>query len=500
MIYLGIDCGTQGTKAILYDSEKKQILSKGYATHQLISDNTGLREQKARWWTEALEIAIQQALTKSGIKGSEIKAMSVSGQQHGLVVLDNGGKILRNVKLWNDTSTASYNERLLDDLGGLENGCRLLGTTLPVGYTASKLLYLIDREPEVFANTAHVLLPHDYLNFYLTGQYVTDSSEASGTGYYDVMNRKYSSQMMKLIDPSGRLSTMVPPIVGWENPVGVILPEIANRLGLSKDILVAIGGGDNSMGAIGTTSIVPGRSTLSLGTSGTVCIATSTIRNNIDPLLQIYDILGDQWLATCCTLNATSATTTLQKLFNLSLKELDEAMEKAPIGSGGMVSIPFFDGERMPPLPHARGILKNLSSLNFTRENMIRATAESVIFTLKWGYDKIQKEFGGGSEIVLTGGGSNSAPWRKIIANVFQMPVHCLSVDEGGALGAALQAQYMYEKWTGYSCQSLTEISKECVSYDKQMEVYPDVRVIKEYEEYYANYKNAIEKEWKIIL
>jgi xylulokinase len=500
MIYLGIDCGTQGTKAILYDSEKKQILSKGYATHQLISDDTGLREQKAQWWTEALELAVQQALVKANIKGSEVKALSVSGQQHGLVVLDGQGKVLRNVKLWNDTSTASYNERLLDELGGLGKGWKLLGTTLPVGYTASKLLYLIDREPEIFSKTEHVLLPHDYLNFFLTGRYATDSSEASGTGYYDVKNREYSSQMMKLIDSSNRLSSLVPAVVGWENPIGVILPEIADRLGLSRDVLVAAGGGDNSMGAIGTTSIVQGRSTLSLGTSGTVCIATNKMSDHIDPLLQMYDILQDQWLATCCTLNATSATTTLQKLFGLSLKELDGAMEKSPIGAEGLVSIPFYDGERMPPLPQARGLFKNLSSLNFTRENMIRATAESVIFTLKWGYDKIQEAFGGDYELVLTGGGSNSAPWRKIIANVFALPVHCLSIDEGGALGAALQAQYMYEKWKGFSNQSLAEISKGCMSYDERMEVTPDTGATREYEQHYAKYKETIEKEWGIIL
>ena len=131
---------------------------------------------------------------------------------------------------------------------------------------------------------------------------------------------------------------------------------------------------------------------------------------------------------------------------------------------------------------------------------MIRATAESVIFTLKWGYDKIQGAFGGDYELVLTGGGSNSAPWRKIIANVFALPVHCLSIDEGGALGAALQAQYMYEKWKGFSNQSLAEISKGCMSYDERMEVTPDIGATREYEQYYANYKEAIEKEWGIVL
>lgn len=500
MIYLGIDCGTQGTKAILYDSDKYKIISKGYASHSIILGESGVREQKADWWISALEASVKMAIENAGISGLEIKAMSVSGQQHGLVVLDKAGKVLRNVKLWNDTSTAPYNAKLISDLGGLKEVWKYISTNLPVGYTASKLLYLINQEPEIYKNTCHVLLPHDYLNYYLSGNYATDSSEACGTGYYDVLNRKYSKEMMDAIDPSNRLSSLVPPVVDWVSPIGLIRPEVADRLGLSREVLVAAGGGDNSMGSIGTASINPGRLTLSLGTSGTVSVASMKMGSQIDPLLQIYEICKDRWLITGCTLNATSATTSLKTLFGLSINELDLAMESSPIGAEGVVSIPFYDGERMPPIPHATGFFKNLTSINLNKENLIRATAESVVFTLKWGYDKIREAFGEVNELVLTGGGSNSYPWRIIIAEVFGMPVHCLAVDEGGALGAALQAQFMYQHETGISNQSLSEICNACTSFVPEKDVIPKQENIDKYKKYFTQYKECIEKEWGVTL
>lgn len=497
MYFLGVDCGTQGTKVIVFDSDSGQIMSKGYATHPINIGDDGKREQKAEWWIDALIKATHSAIEKSGIAGKQIKAMSVSGQQHGLVLLDDDGNVLRDVKLWNDTSTASDNDYIVDQLGGMAKVWEMIGTTLPVGYTASKVRHILANEPSLFEKVKHIILPHDYINFYLTGKYCTDVSEASGTGYYDVNSRSYSQEMMHIIDPTGVLKAAVPPIISWHKPAGTILPEVAELLGLSDDVLVGIGGGDNSMGAVGTSAIGEGRCAISLGTSGTVSLPSAEPGVGTDPLVQLYNIMDSKWLATICTLNATNASTSIQKLFNVEIGEFDEKMAQAPIGCEGVRVVPFFGGERMPPLPQAKGFIKNLTSLNTTQENIIRATAEAVIFTLKWGFDKLVTTYSKPKSMIITGGGSNSKPWRQIVADVFDLPVYCLESDEGGAFGAALQAMYMYQSEQGDDT-SLFELCDTYVKIDNTKDTHPIKENVALYEEVYTSYMREISKEWAI--
>jgi xylulokinase len=497
MYYLGIDCGTQGTKAIIFDSESGAVIAKGYAKHDIIADDSGRREQDARWWTAAMTEAVKTAVARSGIDGKEIKALAVSGQQHGCVPLDKDGNVIRNVKLWNDTSTAAENAELVEDSGGLAGVWKLLGSTLAVGYTASKVRYLAAKEPELYAKVAHILLPHDYLTFYLSGNYVTEGSEASGTGYYDVNARAYSKTMMDRIDPKGILEKAVPPVYSWKKPAGTVRPEVAGALGLSADCLVAAGGGDNAMGVTGTGALTEGCCSIGLGTSGTVALLSPVMGKNIDPYIQIYEILDDKWLITTCTLNATSATTAAQNLFGLSVNDLDAAIGAAPPGCEGVRVIPFFDGERVPALPSAYAVFKNLNSLNCRRENIIRATAEAVTFTLRWGLDKITSSFPPPRRLVVTGGGANSAPWRQILADVFNLKVNALQTDEGGALGAALQALFLHQYLAG-SSKTLPELCERYVRFDPSKEAYPNQKNAAIYREVFESYKDAVQKEWKL--
>ncbi|QQO09441.1 xylulokinase [Breznakiella homolactica] len=499
MYYMGIDCGTQGTKAIVFDSRGGAVIGKGYAGHSIAADDSGLREQDPQWWISALIESVRAAVADAGISGSEIRALAVSGQQHGLVALDGDGKVLRRAKLWNDTSTAEENSAIIRDAGGPEAVWRRINTSFPVGFTASKVRYLAVHEPELFARVRHILLPHDYINFYLTGVYATEGSEVSGTGYYDVAARQYSSEMINIIDPSGILKNAVPPVYSWDRPLGTILPETAETLGLAPGTLVACGGGDNTMGALGTSAIVNGRCAIGLGTSGTVALLSPVTENAVDRLLQVYDVIDGIWLVTSCTLNATSAANTIQDLFGLRIEELDRDMDTAPVGADGVTVIPFFSGERMPPLPSSRGIVKNLTTLNTRRENIVRAAAESVIFTLKWGFDKIVRSFPEPRELVVFGGGANSAPWRRIIADVFGKPVHCLVSDEGGALGAALQAMYLDGHVKGNPV-TLQELCERYIAFNKTKEIQPVPGNVLAYRGLFDSYKREIEKEWGISL
>lgn len=495
--FIGIDCGTQGTKAVVFDEGTGKVIAKGYAKHDIIQDDTGLREQKVEWWIDALVESVKVAMSKAGINKSDVKGLAVSGQQHGLVVLGENGDVLHTVKLWNDTSTAGENNEILQAVGGMSAVWQNLGTTLPVGYTASKIKWLSKHKPEVLAKVRHVLLPHDYINFWLTGEYVTDASEASGTGYYDVNTGDYSQKMMSIIDTTGILAKSVPAVYGWEKPVGTLRKEVAEKLGLSENTLVAPGGGDNTMGAIGTAALKPHRASMGLGTSGTIAIMSDAKGENIDELLQLYNLGGAQRLITACTLNATSATTSVQNLFGISVAEFDERMESSPVGSNGVCVVPFFGGERMPPLPNSQGFFKNLTALNCKSENIIRATAEAVIYTLKWGYDKISRSFGNANELIVTGGGANSKPWSQIVADVFDLPLHFLQSDEGGALGAAIQAMYTYKTNNGDSV-TVQSLCDKYILFNEEKHLEPIQQNVSAYKEFFAAYKHEISKEWGI--
>jgi len=438
--YIGIDCGTQGTKVIVYDSLEKKIVSTGYAGHELISTDSGLREQKPQWWIQALDSAMMQALDLFKGDKALIAAIAVSGQQHGLVVLDKRKEVLCDSRLWNDTETSDDNEALVRDAGGISGVIAKIGTALPVGYTASKLVWMKRCRPELFSRIAYVVNPKDYINFYLTGRICTDTGSASGTGYFDVLNKTWSRQMMELIDSSGILEAALPELVTDDLCIGRIRPDIARKYGLAANCKVAAGSGDNMMAAIGTGNVRNGTGTITLGTSGVLSVFTDKTPVSYPPVIQIQNMIPDNWIPTVCTMNATSSTTAIQKLFSIDVNSFDRKLQSACPGAGGILMIPFFNGERMPPLPHAKGIITGLTIANIGQENVIRACAESVAFGLRWGYDLLRAKGISLQQIRIVGGGSNSKPWRQIIADVFQAELISPENKEAGSLGAVIMA------------------------------------------------------------
>ena len=497
MYYLGIDCGTQGTKAVVFSPEEGRVIGKGYESHPIHVGEHGEREQEVSWWKEALIHAVRRAVAASKVRAEEIAAISVSGQQHGLVLLDESGNPLRSVKLWNDTSTAAENDEIISSAGGMKAVSSLIGTSLPVGYTASKVLYVRRREAEVWKNVRHVLLPHDWINYYLTGEYFTDSSDASGTGYFSVRNGIYSSPMISILDSSGILEKALPEILPW-NEGRKLRKEAAEELGLKEGTLVAAGGGDNTMSALGTSGIVPGRLTLSLGTSGTLCLSSKPKADGIDELLQVYRI-SDGFLSAICSLNATSATTSIQQLFSISIEELNRLLEETDIGSGGVIALQFFSGERVPPLPSSSGMLRNLTTANLTRGNIVRSVAEACIFTLRYGYERMMQSFSAPDMMIMTGGGCNSAAWRRIASAILRLDGEVLESDEGGALGAALQAMYLHLHSNGEAV-SPEGLAKRYVKFRKECFTPVVSSEAERYDECYYRWKEALNKEWGDVL
>ncbi|KPW40192.1 xylulokinase [Pseudomonas coronafaciens] len=490
-MFLGIDCGTQGTKALVLDAERGKVLGEGSAPHSLISDHNGRREQDVQQWLDALRQAVREALALADVSGQQIQAIGVSGQQHGLVLLDDQGQVLRPAKLWCDTETAPENQRLLDYLGGAQGSLDRLGLVIAPGYTVSKLLWSKEQHPHVFERIDKVLLPHDYLNYWLTGRSCTEYGDASGTGYFNVRTREWDLPLLAHIDPSGRLGKALPPLIEADQPVGTLRPEIARLLGLNPDALVSSGGGDNMMGAIGTGNIQPGLITMSLGSSGTLYAYADQAQVSEHQSVATFCSSSGGWLPLICTMNLTNATTAFRELFALSITEFNQKIASAPIGAEGVLVLPFLNGERVPALPDATGSIVGLDSTNLTQANLCRAVVEGTTFGLRYGLDLLRDSGIRSEKIRLIGGGSKSGVWRQIVADIMDTPVICTDHSEAAALGAAIQAAWCWSKASGQALE-LQQICERCVSLDQASETHPVARNVAAYQQVYQSYQAQV--------
>ena len=293
-LVLGVDSGTQSTKVLVIDARSGKVLASASQAYDLIPNlPPGAKEQHPQDWIDATAKAIKQALKAAKASGADVKAIGVSGQQHGFVPLDKEGKVIRPAKLWCDTTTAAECEQIMAALGGLKGTIKKQGLAVLPGFTASKILWLKNHEPENFARLATVLLPHDYLNFWLTGQKSMEYGDASGTALLDVRKRQWCSATLKAIDAS--LADKLPALQPSDRPAGRLQPATAKQLGLGTDVVVSAGGGDNMMGAIGTGNTRAGVITASFGTSGTIyacCEQPSSIPRGKSPRFVIQPTAG----------------------------------------------------------------------------------------------------------------------------------------------------------------------------------------------------------------
>jgi len=459
MYAIGIDSGTQGTKALVVDFKGK-VRGRGYAPHRLIPNlKPGASEQDPQAWVEATQKALAAALADSKINPKKIVSLGVSGQQHGFVPLDKSGRPVRPAKLWNDTSTIAETEFLIEKLGGKKNYIKKLGISLAVGFTASKILWLKRKEPINYDRTRTVLLPHNYLNFWLTGKTAMEFGDASGTGLMDIRRQAWHGEALAAIDPA--LEAKLPPLRHPAEPLGHIKKPLASRYGMGH-VLVSSGGGDNMMGAIGTGNVIPGVCTASLGTSGTVY--SYFAKPFVDPegeIAAFCDSTGG-WLPLLCTMNVTNTTEYIKSMHGLSNQELETLASRAPAGADGLVFLPFIDGERVPVLPFSSGVLFGLDKQTFNPAHIARSVMEGTILNLGYGFSRMRSLGLRPSEIRATGGGAKSRLWLQIVADVFGTPVVTLAEQEAAAFGAALQSIWTYEREKGGSA-AIADIAREMV-------------------------------------
>lgn len=441
MIYLGIDSGTQSTKTIALDFESGVVVCSSQAAYGMIDDlPAGHLEQHPQDWIAAVEKTIGECLVQLGDRQGEVKGIGVSGQQHGLVVLDGRDEVIRPAKLWCDTSTTAECEAFNSEFGGVEGLVELAGNAVLPGYTAPKLLWLKRNEPENFARAGSVLLPHDFINFWLTGEKRMEYGDASGTALMDVRTRQWSRPLCDFIDKG--FADRLPPVGSSGKPAGLLTERLRTAWGLPTSPFVSAGGGDNMMGAIGTGNVAEGIFTASLGTSGTLYAFSKTPITDKRGEVAGFCDSTDHWLPLVCTMNVTVATEQIRKLFGWSVREFDEAAASAPAGSGGLVFLPYLNGERTPNLPRGTGVLHGLTTANTTAPLIARATIEGATLGLAYGLERFRDLGLRAREIRLTGGGSKSRLWRQVAADIFAVETVCLDTAEGAALGSAIQAAW----------------------------------------------------------
>lgn len=437
---LGVDIGTQGAKGLLVDVAAGRVLARASRNYGLIPGlPPGHAEQHPHTWRQALVDLLAEL--QSAAAGRALLGLGVSGQQHGLVLLDERGQVLRAAKLWCDTSTAAEAREL----------SQRLGRSIPAGFTAPKVLWIQRHEPEIWARTRWVLLPHDWINFELTGQASMEAGDASGTGWFDAEARVFDGLALEAI--GGDLRARLPGLIGPADLAGRVSPEAAQRYGLPVGLPVSAGAGDNMASALGSGVLASGQAALSLGTSGTLfAYAERPLR---DPAGLIADFCGSAGghLPLLCVMNLTGVTGEVERASGLGHEELTRRAERVEPGLGGLLWLPYLVGERVPNLPEARGTLLGLGSGSLEPGSLYRAALEGTSLNLALGAERMRRLGVRLERLKLVGGAAQNPLWRRILANCLGLIVEPLQEPESAALGVALQAAWAAQREPGQSAQ-----------------------------------------------
>jgi xylulokinase len=469
---------------LVVDARDGKVVASAAQEYDLIPDlPPGAKEQHPHTWRDATAGAIRRALRQAKAVAAEVQAIGVSGQQHGFVPLDKAGEVIRPAKLWCDTSTAAQCDEITAKLGGLKPTIRALGNAVLPGFTASKILWLKQREAKNYRRLATVLLPHDYLNFWLTGEKTMEYGDASGTALLDVRKRKWSRAVLDAIDPE--LADKLPPLQRSDQPAGTLQASTASMLGLSPRVLVSAGGGDNMMGAIGTGNTRPGVITASFGTSGTIYACAD--RPVVDPQGEIAAFCDstNRWLPLLCTMNVTVATEMVREDFGWTHEKYAAEAAKVPAGSRGLQLLPYFEGERTPNVPDGTGVWFGVNQRTFEAGHFARAAMEGVTLGMNYGLRRLAELGVKPAQIRATGGGAKSKVWRQIMADVFNTEVVTLKVGEGAAYGAAVQALWCWRLQQGEKV-SISDLTDRFVELNTRERTEPDPKSAATYRELQA--------------
>lgn len=488
--FLGIDLGTSGVKCILVDEQGEVIAGHG-ESYPLLQPRPGWFEQRPEDWWNATRTCIRQLLRQAGRSGREVLGVGLSGQMHGSVLLDRDLQVVRPALLWNDQRTAEETEWIEQTMGKQRLG-QLTGNRALTGFTAPKIIWLKRHEPANFARTAHLLLPKDYIRLQLTGELAMDVADASGTLLLDVAHRRWAYEVA---DALGIPRDWLPPLVESNAIVGTVQPEAAEATGLAPGTPVVAGGGDQACGAVGVGVVRPGIASVALGTSGVVFVHDE--QPQYDPECRLHSFchgVPGKWHRMGVMLSAAGAFGWWKE--QLGREETRIAREQgtnaydlltaeaatAPIGSEGLVFLPYLAGERTPhPDPLARGGFIGLH-VRHTKAHLTRSLLEGITFGLRDSLELMKESSVDIQELRVSGGGARSAFWRQLVADIFGYPVVTVNSTEGPAYGAAIMAA------SGVGNHPIEQLCRDWIRITSQ--TYPQPANQAAYEEYYQVYRS----------
>jgi xylulokinase len=485
-MFLGIDVGTGGTRAILINHDGKVIASCASDHAPIHSEHIGWAEQHPEDWWRAAKTAIAAALAEASISGSQVEAIGLTGQMHGCVMLDAAGQVLRPALIWADQRTQPQCDWLTEKIGFdrlIELTCN---PALP-NFTLTKLLWVRDHQPEIFARIAHILCPKDYVRYRLTGEFAMDMQEASGTLLLDVTNRRWSTEVA---EASGIPMSWLPRLFESPEICARISAEGASATGLVSGTPVAAGAGDQGAGAVGMGILSPGSVSATIGTSGVVFAATDApAKDHLGRLHTFCHAAPGRWHVMGVTNGAGLSLRYFRDTFapDLPYEALLALAASAPAASDGLLWAPYLFGERTPHLdPNARAAFVGITA-SHTRAHFVRAVLEGVAFSLRDTFTLFSGLDIPVKAIRLGGGGARGPLWRQIQADIYGHPVELLEAEEGGAFGAALLAGTGIGAWPSVeaACDSTIRVAETIApqnqaimneAYKQYRKVYPALR------------------------
>ncbi|SHF27510.1 xylulokinase [Caldanaerobius fijiensis DSM 17918] len=486
---VGIDIGTSGTKTVLFDVNGNTIAS-STVEYDMFQPEIGWAEQDPEDWWRATCQSLNNVIKKSGIKPEDIKGVGLSGQMHGAVLLDKEGNVLRSAIIWCDQRSSDECDEITDIIG-YDRLIEIAANPALTGFTAPKVMWVKKHQPEIFEKIAHILLPKDYIRYKLTGEFATEVSDASGTLFLNVRERKWSKE---IVEKLGLNMEWLPVVYESQVISGKVCKKAAELTGLKEGTPVVGGGGDQAAGAVGNGIVKKGLVSSTIGTSGVVFAYTDKV--TIDPEGRVHTFchaIPDTWHVMGVTQGAGLSLKWFRDNFGFEEKTLgmltdtdpyvymDKEAEQAEPGCGGLIYLPYLMGERTPHLdPYAKGVFFGLTAKH-RRHEVIRSILEGVVFSLR---DCLEIIKGMGipvEEVRASGGGGKSKLWRQIQADVFRTSIVTINSAEGPALGVAILA--------GVGTGIYANVSEACDAIIKRVNVqYPDEKVSGVYEKNYKLY------------
>ena len=491
--FLGVDTSTTSSKALLID-EAGEVVAVASSPHTLQTPRPLWSEQNPPEWWQAVCVSIRSVLKKAGMKAETVAGIGLTGQMHGLVLLDDAGEVLRPAILWNDQRTQAQCDELHHRIGK-GNFIQITGNIALTGFTAPKILWVAQNEPDVYAQVKHILLPKDYIRYRLTGEYAMDKADGSGTVLFDLKRRTWSPEVLAalVIDP-----TWMPPTFEGTEFTGCVTAKAAELTGLKAGTPVVAGAGDQAAQAVGVGAVEPGVVALTIGTSGVVFATTPSALVEPEGRLHAFcHALPGKWHFMGVMLSAAGSLQWYRdtQAPGLSFDDLLKEAENVPAGCEGLQFLPYLSGERTPhPDPLARGAFIGLT-LRHGRGHLTRSVLEGVAFGLKDSFMLIQNAgLGNIHQVRASGGGIKSTLWRQILASVLEAELVTVNVVEGAAYGAALLAGVGAGVWSDVAtaCKQVIKVAEITTPDERQGEKYREMYPI--YGELYSALKASFQK------